>query len=325
MANSIQFSDTYISILNNEGTPKIIPVTESVVVDYSKGKDPTNRINNIDTSSVNTVYTKVDIAFNTEYNSSATLWITRKNANGVNIETISRAVSIPSGQWVGSYSIYIPTANKLDIYFTVDSGFRITQLKVYSVSYYSQPGDTEKKTVIIGGPSAYPGQTIIGNVNKNDNRGGYIEIGKNGTRICGATSASWFYTSDIRDKTDIQPITMANDFISKLKPVSFRMNERDKYFVDGKFDDKMYKLATKADNKKLSGFIAQDVYTALLETYNDQNYARVVDKIDYDEIILVDKYTLVYESIIPFLISANNENYKKLKQILDSIEGDLNG
>lgn len=73
------------------------------------------------------------------------------------------------------------------------------------------------------------------------------------TRITNAyVNVAWTVVSDVRDKTDIQDISYGLDFVSKLKPVKFKRDDRSRY-EDGVSD------GTKKDVKFTHGFLSQDV------------------------------------------------------------------
>jgi len=80
------------------------------------------------------------------------------------------------------------------------------------------------------------GRTVMGN---NNCTNAYIKV-------------AWTVTSDARDKTDITPATYGLDFVNKLKPITFKWDERAKY--ENETPDGSHK-----GNKTQLGFLAQDV------------------------------------------------------------------
>ena len=96
--------------------------------------------------------------------------------------------------------------------------------------------------------------------------------------------SSWTFTSDQRDKTDIQPLPLGRDFLRDVKPRKFTWNHRH----------------TTTDNgKEAIGFIAQEV----LETVEEFNvpYTNLVDTNDPEH------YTLGATNLIPILVKAIQE------------------
>ena len=86
-------------------------------------------------------------------------------------------------------------------------------------------------------------------------------------------------------------------------------NFRDDYKdEEGNFDEEAYLAGTKKKTSRQSGFKAQDVYAKMIETYNDDNYAEIVDysKYNYPD-SESDKYwmgqtaLILYKAISAFL------------------------
>jgi hypothetical protein len=101
---------------------------------------------------------------------------------------------------------------------------------------------------------------------------------------------AWTITSDERDKTEIQPIALGLDFISKLDPVSYRFKEsRDSDVAIG---------------PTRYGFTAQNVLSAEGEN------PVIVDTEDPDKLKLTDS------SLIPVLVQA----IKELKAEIDRLK-----
>ena len=73
--------------------------------------------------------------------------------------------------------------------------------------------------------------------------------------------------------------------------------------------------AQKAGNRRIPGFIAQDVYSSLIDTYHDDNYAKIVSHSLYDNPNSeVDQYTMSYSAMIPFLVQAIQEQDKIISE-----------
>jgi len=116
----------------------------------------------------------------------------------------------------------------------------------------------------------------------------------NGTvtaRYQGAASA-WTFVSDIRDKTDIQNLTLGLDFIKALKPRTFKWKLRN----------------TKVDQGKPSaGFIAQEVLQTV-EAFNAP-YTNLIDTNDPNQ------YTFAQANMIPILVKAIQELTAKVEAL----------
>jgi hypothetical protein len=80
------------------------------------------------------------------------------------------------------------------------------------------------------------GRTVMGT---NNTTNAYIKV-------------AWTVTSDARDKTNITPATYGLDFVNKLKPITFKWDERAKY------ENETPDGSHKGDKTQL-GFLAQDV------------------------------------------------------------------
>ena len=68
-----------------------------------------------------------------------------------------------------------------------------------------------------------------------------------------------------------------------MSPVTYVSNLRSEYLVlneetgEETFDEESYKLGTKRGHRRQAGFLAQDAYQAMIDTYEDDNYAALVD------------------------------------------------
>jgi trimeric autotransporter adhesin len=120
----------------------------------------------------------------------------------------------------------------------------------------------------------------------------------NGTVIAryqGAASA-WTFVSDVRDKTDIENLTLGLDFIAALKPRKFKWNLRN----------------TEVDRGKPSaGFIAQEVLQTV-EAFNAP-YTNLVDANDPNQ------YTFAQANMIPMLVKAIQELAAKVEALENSL------
>jgi hypothetical protein len=113
------------------------------------------------------------------------------------------------------------------------------------------------------------------------------------TLRCNATTIT--SVSDVRDKTNIQPIPAGLDFISKLNPVKFTWNMRD----GGKVGTDEF------------GFIAQDL-----------QYVQDVTGIKYPNLVYEndpEKLEASYSVLIPSMVKAIQE----LKDIITSQQSEI--
>lgn len=172
-----------------------------------------------------------------------------------------------------------------------------------------------------------------------------IPISSNGTMRLGATDLSKLecavqltQDSDERDKTDIEDITDALKFITKLNPKTYVRNPRDYYISDEdrqsddfkmygmcNYDKQAYEAGEKKGTRRRSGLLAQEILSAISEVYGTDNYANIVNDSFYDldekPENVENKYTVAYEALIPFLIGA----IKELKAEIDELKGVNNG
>lgn len=154
-----------------------------------------------------------------------------------------------------------------------------------------------------------------------------LSLGVGGTEYTYMTSGkAWTVVSDKRDKTNVEKIDKATEFINELKPVTFNYNRRDEYYnaETDTFDEVAYKNKTKMHDRRVAGFIAQDVYSALKKVYKDDNYADVVDYSFYNSTPenysktakkVYDKYYLRTTEMIPFLVKAFNEQCARVDKL----------
>ena len=139
--------------------------------------------------------------------------------------------------------------------------------------------------------------------------------------------------SDERDKTDIEDITDALKFITKLNPKTYVRNNRDYYISDENrqsddfkkygmcdYDKKAHEAGEKKGTRRRSGLLAQEVLRTISEVYGTDNYANIVNDDFYDLTEKPDnienQYTIAYEALIPFLIGA----IKELKAEVDKLK-----
>lgn len=159
----------------------------------------------------------------------------------------------------------------------------------------------------------------------------YLGAGYTGFTYMNAAGSSWASASDIRDKTDIQTIDHALDFIKKLKPITYVMNDRERYLIRDKddnpildengkqqYDVEAHKRGDKKKHRRFAGLSAQDTYQAMLDCYNnDTNYAQIVDnnKFDHPDDEYLEQYSMSYERLVPFLIKAVQEQQEQIEKL----------
>lgn len=158
----------------------------------------------------------------------------------------------------------------------------------------------------------------------------YLGAGATGFTYMNAPGSSWSSASDIRDKAEIKEVEHALDFIEKLKPITYVMNDRERYLIkdeddnpildkDGKqqYDVEAHKRGEKKKHRRFVGLSAQDTYQAMLECYNgDSNYAQIVDnnRFDHPEDEHIEQYSISYERLVPFLIKAMQEQQTQIEE-----------
>lgn len=148
-------------------------------------------------------------------------------------------------------------------------------------------------------------------------------------------------TSDIRDKTDINNITNATEFLNKINPFTYVSNARDLYSKEKltdeeeenykkygfkPYDKAAHEQGIKKGERRRIGVSAQEVQEALIKVYGSTNYANLVNDnlhdVDPSEIPegVESHLTVAYESFIPFLIKAVQELSEKNKELHARIE-----
>ena len=136
----------------------------------------------------------------------------------------------------------------------------------------------------------------------------YIVVGNNSSTNA-YIKIDWTVTSDKRDKTDIEPLTMGLDLVNKLNPVTYRWDMRSDY-EDNKPD------GTHKKEKLSGGLLAQDV-----EVLEREYGYKIEDKTS----ILTDKnadgnYGLTYSKFVPVLINAVKELSAQVEELKAKVE-----
>lgn len=153
-------------------------------------------------------------------------------------------------------------------------------------------------------------------------------------------------TSDVRDKTDIETIdsTKALELINSLEPITYVNNERTAYLLREKdnngnydengannklfkqygmceYDHKEHDKGTHKGSRRCIGLKAQQVQQKLVEIFGSDNYANIVNDNLYDVKAkgenppVENKLTMTYERLVPFLISAIQEQEKRIEEL----------
>jgi trimeric autotransporter adhesin len=122
---------------------------------------------------------------------------------------------------------------------------------------------------------------------------------------------AWTVTSDKRDKTDVEPLTMGLNFVNKLEPVTYKWDMRSDYSDDLSITPD----GTHKKQKVSGGLLAQDVEKL------EREYGY---KVEDETSILTDKnehgsYGLTYSKFIPVLINA----IKELSTQVDELKSEL--
>ena len=106
------------------------------------------------------------------------------------------------------------------------------------------------------------------------------------------SATGWTFTSDQRDKTNIQDLTLGLSFINKLKPRKFTWNFRN--------SERIPEAAkSNADLLNSSGFIAQEVLEVLKA--ESAEYTGIVDQADSDNL------SVGRDAMIPMIVKAIQE------------------
>ena len=208
---------------------------------------------------------------------------------GITSATYNTAVGFQAGfgansqgfnTWIGYQCGYSTTAAEYNVAVGAASGYNITTgdgnicIQDYSARGYQIFNVTSENDRVV------MGHTFVSNA--------YIKV-------------AWTVTSDARDKTDITPATYGLDFVTKLKPITFRWDERVSY-ANKTPDGSKKKLKTQL------GFLAQDVIALEKEFGAVDKDLLVAD--DEQE----DNLKITETKMIPVLVKAIQE----LKAINDT-------
>lgn len=164
---------------------------------------------------------------------------------------------------------------------------------------------------------------------------GLVCIGNSSSnyRYYGGTATSWSSGSDIRDKTDIEPLTGGVDLIKAIQPIIYRENPRDAYSETGSlfdYDKDEHAKATKAGFKYLASFKAQEVAKYMEDNYGDESFNNIIDHERwYDDVNdeNIDRYFMAYGDLVPFMFQAIKEQQEVIEEQeerINTLENKLN-
>jgi len=189
---------------------------------------------------------------------------------------------------------------------------------------YQANGSTGRTT---GNYGLYLGYNTKASANDTSNEIviGYNAIGKGSNTIkMGNTDitaahiqVSWTVDSDIRAKTNIEPLTYGLDFIKELEPIQYQFKTRREEEVIRDEEGKVTEILPVDETpygKIRYGFSAQDVL-AIEEKYSRD--AHIVNDKDTDHL------GIVYDEFIPILVNAIQEQQAlidKLQAKVDDLE-----
>jgi len=148
-------------------------------------------------------------------------------------------------------------------------------------------------------------QIAVGKSAKPSNTANHTVWGNSSNNNTNCVYAAWSNVSDCRDKTEISSLTdnYGLPFIQKLKPVSYKWDNRDTYVRECKFEYGCRDGSLKGE-KDNYGFIAQDIK----ETIEDLGIS--FDALGYSE--EQDAYRLTYEDMIAPLTLAVQQLSKRV-------------
>jgi hypothetical protein len=137
---------------------------------------------------------------------------------------------------------------------------------------------------------------------------GHITWGNSNNRYCNCVFGSWYYGSDGRDKTNIQPLRtgLGLNLIKRLRPVSYVWDNREQYVEKCGFEYGQ-KDGTLADTRKHYGIIAQELKQAVEEL--NENFEGLYH--DQEK----DAYRMQYATLIAPLTKALQELDERTQEL----------
>jgi hypothetical protein len=254
------------------GNTSVVGLSASSKITAQNGLAVTNG----DVSMNSRLYVAGDTSMNSNLDVSGSI-ITRHNMNiyGVinqytasldNGYLVNYGSSSATGFWLGNSTNGQNTAIGISAGTNLTTGSNNTVL-----GYGAGASITTGSNNIILGANASPSTSTVSNE---------ITLGNSSTTTLRCQATTITSLSDIRDKSDIAPLSVGMDFIGKLKPVSFTWNMRDGSRIgDADF-----------------GFIAQDLQQAQTDS------GTPVPNLVYG--INPDRLEASYGALIPILVKA---------------------
>ena len=218
------------------------------------------------------------------------------------------------------------TNGEKNVFIGYDAGFESDSKNTVAVGYQSmKTGDGDDCTAV-GPDSLYwcngSNVTGIGNFagrasspsGKIEAQSNIIVLGNNSITdiYCADTTIS---SSDSRDKADVTDFTHGLDWITKLRPVTYKWDKRTDYRVyddDGNFVSQGTPDGTHKKSRLNIGLLAQEhLEVEKSFGYGNSKDDMLVTSINEDE----TAYGLKYERLVPILINAVKELEKRIKDL----------
>jgi hypothetical protein len=205
---------------------------------------------------------------------------------------------------IGSLSLYNSGSGFQNVAIGSEAGFNNSGSNNVYVGYGAGDAANVGSNNICIGSTSMPSSASVSNECT-------IFTGNNTARFSSA-SGSWTFSSDMRDKTDIQNIEEGIDIINSLRPVKYCWDKREWY--ENNIPD-----GSKKENKIHGGFLAQELDN--FQSYNNVEYLNLVYKSN------PDKLEISMGNLMPIVIKALQDLSKentKLKNEINFLSEELN-
>jgi len=227
------------------------------------------------------------------YNTAVGLWALGTNTTGsyhtaVGYEALKLNTTGSYNTAVGRKALTACTTGSINTAIGYDSGLIVTTganntLIGYAAGKTTSPG---------GGITTEDHRIVMGN---NDVSDAYIKV-------------AWNVTSDARDKTDITDFTPGLSWVTKLRPVTYRWDERSNYSDD-------LSIVPDGTHKKSRlnlGLLAQEELEVEKEHgYGNDNDDMLISHLSSDG----SQYSMKYERLVPVLVNAIKELSAKVEEL----------
>lgn len=265
--------------------------------------------------------------------SSLSLYITPSSSSAPSLGTYATAIGYSaSAAGYGSLSIGYG-ANAVESYAIAIGRLTISE-GTYATAIGYGSNATNTSGIAIGYNSKASYGVTIGSGTNRTGTGQYLSLGVAGAEWAHKTSAStgWNNGSDRRDKIDFQRIDkeLSVEFIKKLAPTSYKLNSRSNYDEEiigdsgeilKQFNEVEYLAGTKKGKRIHAGFIAQEVEAAVNEVLGSTQNTGVVSKNTVDDPLAIrERYTLIYDEFIPYLVGAVQSLTEKIEILEEEIK-----